>query len=224
MISDSHRFVFVHIPRTGGTSVETALAQFSRDPVHFVARGNTVFPYKHDSAQALAGRLGADWGRYLRFSIVRDPWARMLSEYKFFRETGPLLYDGFSPLERALTDAARAYDLERWLFTFADELSMAQTAYLTDAQGELMVEHVCRTERLAEDFAAICARLGIRVALPHVNRTEPSRLWSSFTPAAAALVAERCGEDLRRFGYRFCDDLVLRAPPLSERDTKHNGG
>ena len=43
MISDSHRFVFVHIPRTGGTSVETALAALSRDPVQFVARGNTVF-------------------------------------------------------------------------------------------------------------------------------------------------------------------------------------
>jgi hypothetical protein len=221
MISDSHRFVFVHIPRTGGTSVETALAALSRDPVRFVARGNTAFPHKHDSAAELAARLGADWGRYMRFSIVRDPWARMLSDYKFFRETGPLLYDGFSPRERALTEAAGGLDLEGWLFTFADELRMAQTDYLTDDRGELLVEHVLRTERLAEDFAAICARLGIRVALPHLNRTEPAGPRSSFTPAAAALVAERCAEDLRRFGYRFGDDAVLPIHPRSEHDTKH---
>lgn len=205
MISDSHNFVFVHIPRTGGTSVETALADLSRDPVRYAARGNTVLPHKHDSAAELAALLGDDWGARLRFSIVRDPWARMLSDYKFFREVGPSLLVGFSDRERAFTEAAAALDLEAWLFTFADELRMCQTDYLVDAGGALLVDQVCRTERLAQDFAAICARLGVERALPHVNATAAASVRAAYTPAAAALVADRCQEDLRRFGYRLYD-------------------
>ncbi|MCB9743975.1 MAG: sulfotransferase family 2 domain-containing protein [Alphaproteobacteria bacterium] len=203
MISDQLRFVFVHLPRTGGTSVETALAPWSRDPVGYAAEGNTVLPHKHASAAELQALLGEAWSSYLRFTVVRDPWARMLSDYHFFRETGPKLLARFTPRERALTADALALDFDAWLARNAETLRPCQLEALTDAEGELLVNRVLRLERLSADFAALCAELGVRVPLPRKNASRRPPVALAYSPESAALIAELCRPDIERFGYRF---------------------
>jgi len=203
MISDSHRFVFVHIPRTAGTSVETALASYARTRVTFTAHECTVLADKHASARELAAIVGASWPSYRSFSIVRDPWERMLSDYHFFLAAGPLLYPEFSPRERRLTDEAAEHGFDDWLHRNADHLAMSQTDYLTDESGRCIVEHILRFEALAEDFARITSLLGISCDLPCLNRTEHPSPREAYSAAGVELVRRRCAADLRSFGYRF---------------------
>lgn len=204
MISDRLRFVFVHIPRTAGTSVETALAPYARDPIGFTAHQNTVLAHKHATAVELRALVGPEiWRRYFTFSIVRDPWARMYSDYHFFRDVAPRLRAGFNPVEHHLTDMAAAHPFDAWLHTCADQLDIAQSGYLTDPHGALLVDHIARFEDIATHFAQICRHLGVDAPLPRVNRTRHGDHRRAYTPAAAALVARYAADDLTRFGYRF---------------------
>ena len=203
MISDSLRFVFVHIPRTGGTSVEVALAAHARRPIGRTAHGNTVLPHKHDTALEIRALLGSEWERYFRFSIVRNPWERMLSDYHFFRSVGPQLYPEFSAREQRLADDALRLPLDAWLAQNAETLRMCQLDYLTDTQGELLVNYVCRLENLEADFAEVCRKIGVEVALPWLNQTQHPPVESAYSATSAELVRRYCALDIVHFGYCF---------------------
>ena len=203
MISDSHRFIYVHIPRTGGTSVEIALAACSRSPVAMTAHQCTVLPHKHATAAELRAIVGAEWERYFRFSVVRNPCARMASDYYFFQQAGPALYPEFSPRERALTDAALRLDFNQWLREGAEVLNLCQLDYLTDERGVVIVDHVCRLETLADDFARVCRRLGVTAALPRLNTVRRPPTAEVYDDQSVRLIERWCAADIERFGYTF---------------------
>ncbi|MEZ4435917.1 MAG: sulfotransferase family 2 domain-containing protein [bacterium] len=204
MISDRKRFVFVHIPRTAGTSVETALAPYARTPIGFTVNDCTVLPDKHATAATLRALVGpAFWEQAFTFSIVRDPWARMHSDYHFFRDVGPRLMPAFSELERWLCDLALTTDFPTWLHRGADRLDIAQWSYLAAPDGACLIDDIARFETIDRDFARICATLGVEHALPRVNATRHGDHRAAYTPEAITLVARYAADDLHHFGYRF---------------------
>lgn len=68
MISHEHRCIFIHIPRTGGTSIETVIHGESYPIEH-----------KHLIASQAKAVYADYWDRYFKFAFVRNPWDRMVS-------------------------------------------------------------------------------------------------------------------------------------------------
>ena len=82
MISDKHKIIFIHIPRTSGTSIESAF------DLNMDKEGD-----KHLRASEIKKKTGSDkWNSYFKFSIVRNPWERFASMYSmpFFRKINRL--------------------------------------------------------------------------------------------------------------------------------------
>jgi hypothetical protein len=75
MINHKYKFIFLHIPRTGGTSIEKAL--FGQDwwGVHP--------PSKHLTAHMAKQIYAPYWQDYFKFTFVRNPWDRMVSMLKY---------------------------------------------------------------------------------------------------------------------------------------------
>jgi len=69
--------------------------------------------------------------------------------------------------------------------------------------GDMLVDFVGRYETLAEDFDAVCDRIGIECALPHINRSRHGDFREYYTPETRALVEEVYKADIELFGYRF---------------------
>ncbi len=68
--------IFIHIPRTGGTSIESAAG---------ISMGNED---KHLSASEIRENVGEEfWENAFKFSFIRNPWDRMISLYNqpYFR-------------------------------------------------------------------------------------------------------------------------------------------
>jgi sulfotransferase famil protein len=65
MISDRHKFIFVHIQKTGGTSIEKVFEPLAdlRD-----------VPFKHASAAHYRESFPDQFDSYFKFSFVRNPW------------------------------------------------------------------------------------------------------------------------------------------------------
>jgi len=67
MIFHRYKCVFIHIPRTGGTSIEASFEKEDRSGERHI--------FAHEIPS-----LPAD---HFKFSFVRDPWDRMLSYYRW---------------------------------------------------------------------------------------------------------------------------------------------
>ena len=76
MVFDNLKTIFIHIPKTGGTSILFALQDVKpKDFSHSVNHNNTLDYLKEE---------GSKYWKYHKFSVVRDPVQRECSIYNFF--------------------------------------------------------------------------------------------------------------------------------------------
>lgn len=79
MISDEFKCIFVHINKTAGSSVEVFFEEYPR--AQHVVTTKCIEEYGKRK-----------WNKYFKFSIVRNPWDRLLSWYLWI-ERDTFLYD-----------------------------------------------------------------------------------------------------------------------------------
>lgn len=224
IISHSHRYIFIKSEKTAGTSVEAALSQhcsdkdmvtplgdywFNRDErgqwVHSAMNAEGFF--QHDPAAEVKRKLPADvWKHYFKFSITRNPWDRVVSDFSWQARNRPEL----QPQQRWFHKLGAAFDEfkeTRQLFRgfVAGDWKTNDRFYLLD--GDLCVDFVIRYERLSEDLAEVCGRVGLPpVVLPRLKaglRKEGRSYRDYYDDHTRALVAERHHNDIRLFGYVF---------------------
>lgn len=203
MISERYGFIYVHIPKTGGNSIQTALAPYADDVVvlrpsvgHVLdedgRQGVDVFnpalgfdrpEHKHATLSDYRERLGDDFSRYLIVTSVRNPWDRVISNTAFHREDG-LPMDRVVPLDDLV-------------------LPRSMVDYLT-LEGDVRVDHAIRFEEMQSDFDALCDRLGLsRTPLPHKNRSRRGGYATCFDVDTARHVSRAFAADNAYFGYTF---------------------
>ncbi len=243
MICHPYRCVFIHIPKTGGISVEhvflglVGLSWDSRAPL--LLRGNDDpskgpprLAHLTGTEYVTCGYLSRDqFDAYFKFSFVRNPWDRMVSEYKY--RGHPMRMPFKSWLLHHLPPRG---------FTDAYCHLVPQYQFLYDADGRLLADFVGRYESLQADFDRVCDRLAIaRTPLPHENRSldapriqslndvkkrvrrwlwtlRPKNVYPHYTQyyddESRAFVAERYRTDIETFGYAFGEDPAPATPPV----------
>jgi hypothetical protein len=189
MISHKYKFIFVHIPRTGGTSVE----RFFKEPIHG-GRHNTLQYYKQNLTTH---------DQYFKFAFVRNPWDKMLSEYFWFRNAKHSYPD--EDVKQFFRKSASSFSEFVPLFfnSVAGDMShrMGQLEFL-QPMGEM--DYVGRFERYDTDFVKICSHLGIDTDSPlHENYTTHRPYWEYYDDETRKIVAERYAKDIEYFGYEF---------------------
>ena len=201
MISISHNWLFIHIPRTGGNSVQSVLADYSEDKltygvfqdgidrfgVHGSYTGNKHFRLQ-DYADAVPARI---FSKLFKFTIVRNPWARAISWF-------------FTPLKWISAGRQPRWSADEFRQDIEHMPSMAQMLKLNGIVGPL--DMLLRFETLEADFAALTARLGVKTetTLPHRNKGYSPKSWEHYyliLPDLVDLVAEHFAEDIKTFGY-----------------------
>ena len=212
-ISHEHRCIFVHSPKTAGTSIEKALGIFGdwrREDLHIMfghtspesqAGKELSSPFlQHLTATELAEILPEDqFLSYLKFAVVRNPWDRMVS---VFCNKDPHLCQ---------LSEARGIDLKNAGFdefvTHAAVLDHAhlrpQVDYLHSKDGTPLIDIIAKWETLEPDFARICKRLGLDLALPRENASERRGYRDYYSKASRKLISTRYEADIENFGYTY---------------------
>ena len=206
LISHKHKFIFIHIAKTGGSSVSHALMPYCRPRIfqklhnYFHLLNINIFkpfPYEgHISARKLAHELGTDtFQKYFSFSMVRNPWDWQLSMY-FFMLSRPK-----HPTHDTIKNLGSFENYIRW----RSEIGMhSQKALLSNKEGKLIVDYVGRFEELQKHFDTVCEKIGVKADLPHKKFLKKKKPYKHYySDKSRDLVAEFSKEDIDYFGYRF---------------------
>ena len=200
MISFQKRFLFVHIPKTAGNSIQSVLRDYSEDELvalrgeqdgieRFGLRNSTYKIKKHSTLAEYRAALGV--GRFAelyKFTCVRNPWDRMVSYY-------------FTPTQNTV-----AWDRKKFRKIISEALSVADYLRLGKGKEDPFgnVNYIMRFETLADDFRTVCAALDISpVALPRYNRSNREHYSKYYDDELRELVRARFTAEIERFGYTF---------------------
>jgi len=208
-------FLFIHIEKAAGSSIQQALQPHAGAPPKSSLRRRlawfgslnrvgglhrAVQFGEHATANEVKRCLPPDaYASLFKFAFVRNPWDRLVSRYAhLLRSTDRRRHRFISGLEKF-------EDFLKWEI----QRGSAQCPYVTDPDGKPIVDFIGHYERLAEDFAKVCARLKIQAALPHANVSEHRDYRSYYTTETREFVAKEFRQDIELFGYDF-DGLVSR--------------
>jgi len=202
MISTDERWIFVHIQKTGGNSIRSALGVERNDP------------HKHFSARELRQLYGDDaWQRGFKFAFVRNPWDRLVSWWSMIEctrlsSTSDATLNNFI---RYVIQHAQTFDefISRCTDEIVDsdglkQIFRNQIDYLVDDAGAVIVDFIGRFEQLQADFDEVTNRLGLgNISLPRINVSRHASYPEYYTPATAQQVGRLYARDIERFGYQF---------------------
>ena len=75
LLSNEHKFFFMHIPKTGGTSIRNSLNTLIQSPQPYTEKD---MEKKHMSAFILRDEI-YDWDNLWMFTFLRNPYDRKVS-------------------------------------------------------------------------------------------------------------------------------------------------
>lgn len=214
ILSRGRRFIFIHIPKTGGTALALALedramkddiligdtpkARARRGRIQGVKAHGRL--WKHSTLSDIAGLATDDEiAAFFTLTLVRNPWDRVVSYYHWLR---------CQSFAHPAVGLAKSHDFSGFLNHPQIQTALTlwpATAYLRDRFGQERASLFARLEHLDQDLAPFEAHLGFRLTpLPRANESQRASDWRPYySDADAALLARIASEDIARFGYRF---------------------
>ena len=214
IISRGRRYIFVHIPKTGGTSLALALeARAMKDdiligdtPKAMRRRGRVKALqgsgklWKHSGLADIHGVVtDAEMAEYFVLTLVRNPWDRMVSYYRW------LQLQGFNHPAVGLAKALKFDEFLRHERIQGSIGGAPYASYVTDSAGVERCELFARIENLRDDLAPFEAHLGFSLdQIERVNTSPRNPDYRSYySDADADIVARMCHDDIARFNYSF---------------------
>ncbi len=233
MICRAFECIFVHIPKAAGRSVEmyfmnrlnldrddeTHRQQMLLNDNDDPARGTEKLSHLSASEYVDCGYISQqDFDNYFKFSFVRNPWSRLVSEYRY---RNFLSHKSFKDFVMSKLPKPGWDDKYRHV--------MPQSDMLYDNNGHLLVDFVGKFETLQQDFDQVCIQLGFNDSrLPHINSSDKKsrelrrkarnifhrnkesslRRYNEFyDEETREYVAELYQADIKNFNYCFDDAL-----------------
>lgn len=214
VINNDRKAIFIHIPKCGGVSIERS--------IHKALGGNDVITYNrliripprseiltchglnlHSNLSDYRRYYGKDdIKEFFVFSVVRNPWRRMVSNWEYLTKA---MYNksvedshilNFSSFVQVFQSKILAHSMNGY------------KDYLED-EGRSNVNFVAKLENIEEDIKTI--GLGMKLEIPevlHMNQTDPSLRehedWRNYyNPWTKNKVAEIFKEDIEKYEYEF---------------------
>jgi len=154
---------------------------------------------------------------YFKFTMVRNPWARLLSFYQYcVQKKKTHNYVHPTSFKDFVLDSTDKYLLGvNWTFspTLKEICCYARTQrcrlelqldWITDANGKILIDFIGKVENLQEDFNTVCDKIGIpRRTLSHQNKSNHKAYTKYYDDETQQIIAEKYAEDIKCFGYEF---------------------
>lgn len=190
--------LFIHIPKTGGSTISDYFQQVGSVSLKYRGRWGPCAP-QHIHAEVIK-RLVPDAFYDYSFAIVRNPYGRLLSEYKARRG--------------GRQSSGRTVSFSRWAMELSDKY--AADPYVDDnhlrPQHEFLLDgtEVFRFEDgVAKVVKSVMDRMGLTPAMPVPHSNPSAEIKVRVTLEAMARVKSFYAADFEKLGYDADIDAFL---------------
>ncbi|MFT6336554.1 MAG: chondroitin 4-sulfotransferase 11 [Saprospiraceae bacterium] len=188
LISHKYEFVFIHVHRTGGTSIINLLKRELGNDVDEISEHGNV----NSSEQVLIDK----YPNYRIIGFVRNPWARILSWYSLINKWNDI----------TIEESRKEYQdfLEFRLAAKPDDryFHYNQLDYFPDV-GDRIVEFY-QFENFEMEAKRILGNLSLgSCEIPVTNKTKTKIYQDFYTKESRDLILEICNRDIAYFKYDF---------------------
>lgn len=192
------KITFVHIPRTGGTSIGHWL----------LSNINSTYRYSYYDHPTISNMHC----RSTSFTVVRNPWDRLVSIYHFIinLSSNDRAFRNISKTDRALlnqvSDRVRMLEFNDWIASldgFVSPVNLPYTVFSNQIEWSKNVDIILRFESLNQDFKIIQDLLNCSSPLIHQNKTDHSAYQDIYNSYSKDLVYKWFKPDIDQLGYEF---------------------
>ena len=208
LISDSHRFVFVKMRKTAGSSMAAILEKYANPiPTDLPSRARSRMrldrDYHHRVYRAhdelrIAEKLMPPelFESFFKFCFVRNPWDRLVSEYEFLRR---------NTRHKRHAKVAAMRGIGEFIRMQASRWDAHQVNMVSGKAGKVLIDFAGKFENLEEDWRQVCETLRIpHEALPVLKGSGRNTDYRAYySDADAERVAHHWRRDIQAFGYAF---------------------
>lgn len=215
LLSHRYKFITIDIPKTGSRSLRESLTPLGVVNIHGEAKLDSEF-YQHDHASRVQKQFVKndwDWNDYFKFTVVRNPWARYFSFFKYFKSYGEKYLHRDQSIDWGQAQLNQGKLCVK-LFENKDDQTIlkniilnndAQDSYYCDTNDEIIVDHIASFENLENEFVFLCNRLEINAPhLQHGNKSSQSQnMHEIYNQQLIDLVAQKEKSVIELKGYNF---------------------
>ena len=159
MIIPEYKLIFIHIPKCGGTSVEAYISNSYKLEYKFcnilqnIEKENYILNKKsgskalqHLTALEIKQNIN-DFEKYYKFSVVRNPYDRIISEYNWYRTIK--LYKSYRKLDDFLKHVQNVFKNKDFYKNLYSDHLIPQYLFVYD-KNKLIVDKVYKFEEFYE--------------------------------------------------------------------------
>ncbi len=205
MISHTYKCIFVHIPKCGGSSLENIIWPEQRDTSNlwmgFISKYQNKYQtggLQHLLATQIRQEVGEGiFNQYFKFTIIRNPWDKMVSQYSYMKHRPDL---------REFIGMNENDSFKTYLKLIKKKVHVQwepQYKFVLNDNGDVIVDYIGRLENFDYHASQILAQLKIKAEIPHVNASSHRHYSAYYDEEAMDTVVDLYGEDIRIFGYSF---------------------
>lgn len=207
IISWRYKFIFIHIPKCGGSSISDAFSNYflkkefgnnSSFRTHFkslnknnlevfkndIQYGNATYLPQHSKyskVEMYLEKSKKNISDYFTFSFVRNPWSRCVSLYEY---------------------QYNKMDFKK----FVDKKFEQQTDFILNRNKKIGVNFIGKIEQIQNDFNSVCKQIKIpEVKLSTINSTEHKHYTEYYNDNTRQIIADKFVDDINNFNYAFGD-------------------
>lgn len=225
IIAHNQKFIFIPIQKTGSTSIRNVLDK--KYNCVEASPDNSSLIYNHTSAYRLklyfeeqknnqfSKQDNWNWKDYFKFTFVRNPYARLVSQYNYFCKIG--------------SNPQNVTDLNGDYFTYPDEYynlcreinKKSFKDFVQNNQNNFDVPYswfglnefdfIGKTENMQTDFDKVIEKTNKNVAnaipekisIPHYNKSTKKHYSDYYDDETKKIAEKYYGEDIKRFNYKY---------------------
>lgn len=190
-----NKCVFIHVPKVAGTSINHAIY------------GKTLGHYSAIEIQSKFPKLFSD---SFSFSLVRNPWDRLLSAYRFAKKGRTETMGMKNPKQYQIPefDSFESFVLKWLAHKNVDELDFVfqtQSHFLVGVNGKPLPDYIGKLEDMDESISYIESRINRKLNIPHANKVEKKGSYRDYyiSQKMIDVVHEKYHSDINLFEYKF---------------------
>ena len=208
MMSERCNFLFIHIPKSGGNSIQNVLRYYSEDEIllsaphhdgveRFEVRSRRYPFRKHSTLADYQKALPSDvYDRLFKFAVLRNPWERMVSWY-FSPGRGVANWDK-SEFKKLILRTPTAVS-----YIKVDNVPSQASASSRENQVHNLERLIDFTD-LEKGFFEVCDIVGIpRIKLPIRNKSHRKHYTHYYDSELIKIVNERFQQDVELGNFKF---------------------